>query len=349
MLRAYIRSVRIAVAASCVIPLIVMAYNIARTYSRIPDSSNWDALALKVVTVVLLVIVGGAAVFFLPRRFAGDIDRLSQEQSRLADSLPPTWLDWAIFGAAGLSLLLELAVIRWQGAVFEVFAFYKNFSLLACFLGLGLGYALSKRLPIPLFFTIPLLAWQMLLFVVSRHGPEGWTSGVFMLAPVLEVHHMGLYGFQADLKSVAYYGAVLYLLAAVFVLTALAFVPVGQLCGSLMNQRQRLRAYGLNLLGSLLGVSAMLGLSMLWTPPLVWFSLCFAALLVFQPLNSRLLLSSVLAGLLGLVALGWPVTFLWEQNPLAVSTDRTRPRVPWPDDPQGGRNLLSADSRFLLG
>ena len=157
--------------------------------------------------------------------------------------------------------------------MFEVFAFYKNFGLLACFLGLGLGYALSGRQQIPLLLAVPLLAWQMVLFAVSRYGPPGWNSGVFMVAPVLEVHHMGLAQFQVDAKSVAYYGSVLYLLATVFVLTALAFVPIGQLCGSLMNRLPKLRAYGLNLLGSLLGVGIMFALSMFWTPPLIWFTL----------------------------------------------------------------------------
>ena len=47
----------------------------------------------------------------------------------------------------GLSLFLELAVIRWHGSEWEMFAFYKNFSLLACFLGLGLGYALARAGP----------------------------------------------------------------------------------------------------------------------------------------------------------------------------------------------------------
>ena len=38
-----------------------------------------------------------------------------------------------------LSLLLELVLIRWLASVFPVFSFYKNFTMLACFLGLGAG------------------------------------------------------------------------------------------------------------------------------------------------------------------------------------------------------------------
>ena len=36
-----------------------------------------------------------------------------------------------------LSLLLELVLIRWLASVFPVYSFYKNFTMLACFLGLG--------------------------------------------------------------------------------------------------------------------------------------------------------------------------------------------------------------------
>jgi hypothetical protein len=63
------------------------------------------------------------------------------------------------------------------------------------------------------------------------------------------------------------------LLSVIFLLTALTFLPIGQLCGRLMERRRSLRAYGLNLLGSLFGVLMMLAASFLWTPPLVWFAL----------------------------------------------------------------------------
>jgi Spermine/spermidine synthase domain len=313
MLRPYLLWLRGGVVASCLIPLIVLAYNIDRTNSKLPDSSTWDGIASKLITIALWVTLGCGLVWFVLTRFAKTIDVLSHEQNRFLSSLSSAWIAWAIFGSATLSLLLELAVIRWQGAVFEVFAFYKNFGLLACFLGLGLGYALSGRKQIPLLLTVPLLVWQMVLFAISRYGPAGWNSGVFMVAPVFEIHHMGLAQFQVNAKSVAYYGSVLYLLATVFVLTALAFVPIGQLCGSLMNRLPKLRAYGLNLLGSLLGVGLMFVLSMLWTPPLIWFGACFSMLIVFQAYNSRLLLMGALVSLVGLAALAWSATPLWEQ------------------------------------
>ena len=49
----------------------------------------------------------------------------------------------------------------------------------------------------------------------------------------------------------------LLLLSVLFLITALTFVPIGQLCGRLMERRRNLRAYGLNLLGSIVGVFLM--------------------------------------------------------------------------------------------
>jgi spermidine synthase len=97
------------------------------------------------------------------------------------------------------------------------------------------------------------------------------------------------------------------LLAVVFMLTVLGFVPVGQLCGRLMTKRDNLRAYGLNLLGSILGVGAVTVFSYFWTPPVLWFSLCFASLLFFQTFSNRALMAGVLSLLVGVIVLSWPV------------------------------------------
>jgi len=40
---------------------------------------------------------------------------------------------------SGLALYAESVLIRWMGAEIRMFAYLKNFTLLAAFLGLGLG------------------------------------------------------------------------------------------------------------------------------------------------------------------------------------------------------------------
>jgi hypothetical protein len=56
-----------------------------------------------------------------------------------------------------LSLFLELLLIRWVSSEIRLFAYFKNFVLMACFLGFGLGCYLCRR-RINLFMTmVPLL------------------------------------------------------------------------------------------------------------------------------------------------------------------------------------------------
>ena len=47
--------------------------------------------------------------------------------------------------ASGLELYLELILIRLHTSYFQIFGYFKNISLIACFLGLGIGYALGLK------------------------------------------------------------------------------------------------------------------------------------------------------------------------------------------------------------
>ncbi len=46
---------------------------------------------------------------------------------------------------AGLTLLVELALIRWLARNVFHLGFFANFILLACFLGIGLGFLCARR------------------------------------------------------------------------------------------------------------------------------------------------------------------------------------------------------------
>src|SRR5260370_2667184 len=201
--------------------------------------------------------------------------QVSLDQAALLETIPGRSLSIAIAASAALSLFLELAVIRWQGTIFEFFAFYKNYGLLSCFAGLGLGYALSRsKEGIPLILVLSVRAWQLILLIGLRFGVPNRPYSLEAI-PFREQLNMG---WTATMDQV---GVIYLLITVVFFLTALAFVPIGQLCGKLMERKPQLSAYGLNLLGSILGVFLMLLVSFLWTPPTVWFGLCALALLWF--------------------------------------------------------------------
>jgi len=257
-------------------------------------------------TAAALTIAAAVFVFFLKRlqHAQDEIGRHCQSLARSFDRIPPGRIDIAILVSAAVGLYLELAVIRWQGEVFPIFAFYKNYSLLACFAGLGLGYALARREAVLLPFSIPLLCIQFLLLMFLRHGMGPLRIEALSHTPFSEQLNMGV-GVSLDAPYlIANYA----FLTTVFLLTALAFIPIGQLCGRLMSKRQTLRAYGFNLLGSIAGVLVVEGLSFFWTPPVVWFSLCFAVLLYFERHHLRILFFNTAAALLGAVVLSWPVT-----------------------------------------
>src|SRR5262249_35388937 len=79
-------------------------------------------------------------IWYLSRRLSkvrGWLESHAQFQNEFFDALPLKQAAIGIAVTACLSLLVELILIRWQACLFEFFAFYKNFTLLACFCGLG--------------------------------------------------------------------------------------------------------------------------------------------------------------------------------------------------------------------
>jgi spermidine synthase len=263
-------------------------------------SGKASAGSLEAVFILLAcaITIATQACHYALIRCASSIDISSEEQARFLETFNAKYADAAILLSAALSLFLELSIIRWQSSVLPFIALYKNFSLLACFIGLGVGYALAGRDRIPLLIVLPLLAWQFGFLTFVRYGLDIDLTVI----PFREQLTMG--GRTSNVaQSILLYG----LLALIFLMTALTFVPVGQLCGRLMERRSKLRAYGLNLLGSLLGVLLMLAASFLWTPPLVWFALCFVALLFFTTRKPALMIGGFCFTILGTIILSWPV------------------------------------------
>ncbi len=278
--------------------------------ARLTSNIGATPTFLLLVVVWSLVVVAATVGFCaLLRKFAARLDADGCDQARFVSDLPSRYVDWAIVGAAALSLLLELAVIRWQGTVFEFFAFYKNFTLLSCFAGLGLGYALADRDRLFLSWVVPLFAWQFGLLIGLRFGLAPEQLELLRRLPFAEQLNMGI----GNVKSLSQATSPYWFLSVVFLLTVLAFVPIGQLSGRLMSRREKLPAYGLNLLGSLVGVVLMLVLGALWTPPIVWFAIAFTGVLLFCVRRPPASLVGVGFVAIALIVLAWPVNPLWQR------------------------------------
>jgi spermidine synthase len=303
MMKSFSRLIMLGLLGTLLVPLITSNFSILMIGAPSPEYR----VRLALMVFLALLVTAGCALQM--KKLDALFEAGARQQKEFLDSIPLRHIDWAIAGAAALSLFLELAVIRWQGTVFEFFAFYKNFSLLCCFAGLGLGYALADRRGIPLAFTIPLLGWQFGLLIGLRHGMKPEELESLRILPFREQLNMGIASAHNLTQSVAIY----FFLSVVFLLTVLVFIPVGQLCGRLMQRREKLRAYGLNLLGSLAGVLLMLTLSWLWTPPLVWFAVCFLGILLFHVRKPVPLILAMSFALASLVVLAWPVEPLWNK------------------------------------
>ena len=62
-----------------------------------------------------------------------------------------------------LSLFLELLMIRWVSSEIRIFAYFKNFVLIACFLGFGLGCYLARRRINLLSLLAPLVTFAVII------------------------------------------------------------------------------------------------------------------------------------------------------------------------------------------
>jgi spermidine synthase len=206
-----------------------------------------------------------------------------------------------------VSLLLELIMIRWLASVFPVFSFFKNFTLLACFLGLGAGYAVAEKQPCAPALVLPMLALFVGIITLLRYD-VGTTTDFFSGLPMQEQTSISIWMDRLDWLKLFQQSVPLYLLLGMsFVLCACICYPVGQLCGKLLSSTDALKAYGLNLLGSIVGVTVLFVMSLFWLPPPVWFTAVGGVLLFFVLARDSRLPLGVASFCLLLTILTWPV------------------------------------------
>jgi spermidine synthase len=206
-----------------------------------------------------------------------------------------------------LGLFFELLMIRWISSEVRIFAYFKNFVLIACFLGFGLGCYLVRRRINLLSFLVPLatlavivkLPWPALRqLITDLPGYIGATS---------EVNVWGVPYIPASSHSLALLADATLVVVPIFALISFAFVPIGQLVGwYLENAPNGIFAYTVNIVGSLVGIGLYTLLCFLFQPPAVWFLLGGVMLVWFVWPVARLRWASVivLAFCVGLTAIG---------------------------------------------
>jgi hypothetical protein len=167
-----------------------------------------------------------------------------------------------------LALFLELTLIRWLPAQVMSLTYFSNIVLISSIFGLGLG-ALSASRGRDTFKWFP----AVLLIVVSLFiGLKAFE--VIMPDPKNELIWSYLTG--NSLHAFKFRIGILLTLALTYVFNAVLFVLIGRHLATLLNKFQSLKAYSLDLAGSILGIAVFGLLSLVgdkFSSPLLWFGL----------------------------------------------------------------------------
>ncbi len=177
-----------------------------------------------------------------------------------------------LFVISFVALFVELMLIRYCGAQIRIFSFYKNVPLIGCFLGLGLGCVLGggrgRHVLLLLLWLIPVAA-----FLAS--GSLLLSSSLGKLAAIGSSEHiLGDYVPRSSEQGDPLWSqlAVGTFCVATLVVITLMFGLLGRLLGDAFERTRRLPGYTVNIVGSLAGILGFLGMSVLETPPWLWFA-----------------------------------------------------------------------------
>lgn len=260
----------------------------------------------------------------VPRRSIRIIEPAGQMMN-----LKPNRIDIALTSVRGLSasvdlflvsfaiLFLELAAIRWIAAYVVTVSFFTNFVLLAAFLGMSVGCLAAARhnrlsyLPALLHVSV----FGVLLFYAATSYFFIATVDVQGSGPPEIVYfgteRVGEAALKPGIPLVA-------LLAVLFLILVGWFYPLGQVMGRCFDEiPDRLKAYTLNIGGSLLGIAGFALCSFWSAPPLVWYGIVFLILAYFLARGGELNISNatLLVTTLTMIGLaGWRAPghqFLW--------------------------------------
>jgi spermidine synthase len=154
---------------------------------------------------------------------------------------------------SGLMLFLELALIRWLGSNIVHLSYFTNFVLLGSFLGIGIGFLISRKswsiLPFaPVLLAILVVGVRMYPVSIDRTGRDV----IFFTA--------------LDTTGPPAWAV----LPVVFLLSAAVLAGPAEAVGRCFGKLPPLTAYRWDLIGSLLGIAGFTVLSFLWAPPVVW-------------------------------------------------------------------------------
>lgn len=183
-----------------------------------------------------------------------------------------------VLGSATM-LFLELALIRWLGANIVHLSYFSNFVLLGSFLGIGIGFLVSRKPWSALPYTAPLLA---LIVVLALRFPVNIQRAGADVIYFTGLHTTGPPAWLA--------------LPVVFLLVAATLAGPAEVVGRCFGELPGLMAYRYDLLGSLIGIGLFTLFSFVWAPSVVWGVTAGAALIVLA-VGARARLTAIVCAL----------------------------------------------------
>jgi SAM-dependent methyltransferase len=257
-----------------------------------------------------ITLIEGAALAFLAivagifaRQIVGVSDANEAKPAHIEKSLiSQPYLRMFLISFA--TMFIEVMLIRYCSSQIRVFSFYKNIPLIGCFLGFGLGCCLGNGRSRHVFL---LLLWLIPFTTLLANGPQLAGRFLGMHAALSSSEHiLGDVGITAQtwLQALISQGFMALFCVAAFVCITLLFFLLGRLLGDAFEKVSRLPGYTVNIVGSLTGVLAFVGVSYLQTPPWVWFLVGLLPLIGWFPDWKSGLKPLVLVGILALTV--WP-------------------------------------------
>ncbi|HXI84277.1 MAG TPA: hypothetical protein VNL17_09345 [Verrucomicrobiae bacterium] len=173
--------------------------------------------------------------------------------------------DAEVFFISALILFLELALIRWIGTEIRIFAYLGNLTLIMCFFGIGWGCYRAAKPVKPVVMAASLLFLATLVANPLRSEALSFSKISFLLSDFEDST------VWQDVQGSADYATGIFFIGILIVVLTLTFAPLGQILGRAMQRAPRIiRAYSVNVAGSLAGVWLFNSLSWACTTPTVW-------------------------------------------------------------------------------
>lgn len=206
-----------------------------------------------------------------------------------------------IFLISLLLLFSELTLIRWIGTEINVFAYLQNVLLICCFMGFAIGLSVEEREKGALDFLTLLLIIVVLTAVPPLRDGLGQISVAVSALGQSFVAWNVFHGTGISWVYVPTIAMGLLLTFLIMLLVTLIFVPLGSWLGrAFAEEALPLRAYGFNLLGSLIGTWLFFLASAFTAPPYVWFLIIAALAFCWMRIEKMEIPRAVVALLLAL-------------------------------------------------